>query len=294
MWVVAPVFTRQATRRDPRRVVPGTWVRLSDGSISNLCDRFLVYFEALHLARLPELRRAMQDGYPLHLDATCEHGKGGLFVCMDGWRGWVLMATRIPSEHEDYLRPLVEKTAALFGDPITTVMGEGVAKAVAPLRHGKFPILSAEPLSAAFREAVSSISGANTKYRAICGSCSGNCAGIGSQHLLSRLGPGVHEDLGWCAGRRGKEGPVKAASHIPATLPTGFAQSECWVPSPRTPATRRAIAHLTRLLIALNATNGGPIGKGLAGPVSYAMSCLTNAELPWRFPPSSGAPRIWK
>jgi len=35
-------------------------VRLCEGSISNLCDRFLGYFEALHL------------------DATCEHGKGGL------------------------------------------------------------------------------------------------------------------------------------------------------------------------------------------------------------------------
>ena len=29
-------------------------LRLSDGSISNLCDRFLDYFEALHLARVPE------------------------------------------------------------------------------------------------------------------------------------------------------------------------------------------------------------------------------------------------
>ena len=49
--------------------------RLSDGSISNLCDRFLVYFETLHLAQVPALCRAMQAGYPLHLDATCEHGK---------------------------------------------------------------------------------------------------------------------------------------------------------------------------------------------------------------------------
>ena len=116
-------------------------VRLSEGSISNLCDRFLGYFEALHLARVPELRGAMEPGYPLHLDATCEHGKGGLFVCMDGWRGWVLMAARIPSEHEDYLRPWVEKTAVLFGAPIATVrdMGEGVGKAVAPLRARGVP-----------------------------------------------------------------------------------------------------------------------------------------------------------
>ncbi len=46
------------------------------------------------------------------------------------------MATRIPSEHEGYLRPLVERTATLFGDPIATIrdMGEGVGKAVASLR----------------------------------------------------------------------------------------------------------------------------------------------------------------
>jgi hypothetical protein len=46
-------------------------------------------------------------------------------------------AGRIPSEHEDHLRPLVEKTTRLFGDPIATVrdMGQGGAKAVASLRE---------------------------------------------------------------------------------------------------------------------------------------------------------------
>jgi len=112
-------------------------IALSTGSLSALCDRFLTYLEALHLARASQLRAALGEGYPLHIDATCEHGKGGLFVCMDGWRGWVLVAGRIPSEHEDHLRPLVEKTTWLFGDPIATVrdMGKGGANAVAPLRE---------------------------------------------------------------------------------------------------------------------------------------------------------------
>lgn len=112
-------------------------IALSTGSLSSLCDRFLTYLEALHLARVPQLRAALGEGYPLHIDATCEHGKGGLFVCMDGWRSWVLVAGRIPSEHEDHLRPLVEKTTRLFGDPIATVrdMGQGGANAVAPLRE---------------------------------------------------------------------------------------------------------------------------------------------------------------
>jgi hypothetical protein len=97
-------------------------VDLSDGSISNLCDRFLSCLEALHLARVPALREVMQkDGYPLHLDATNDHGKGGVAVCMDGFRGWVLVSEKIASEHEDNLKPLVEKTVELFGDPIATM-----------------------------------------------------------------------------------------------------------------------------------------------------------------------------
>jgi hypothetical protein len=118
-------------------------IELSTGSLSRLCDRFLIFLEALHLARVPQLRTALAEGYPLHIDATCEKGKGGLFVCMDGWRGWVLTAGRIPSEHEAHLRPLVEKTTSLFGDPAAVVrdMGKGGAKAVAPLGEKGIPDL---------------------------------------------------------------------------------------------------------------------------------------------------------
>jgi len=118
-------------------------ITLSTGSLSCLCDRFLTYLEALHLARVPQLRSALAEGYPLHIDATCEHGKGGLFVCMDGWRGWVLVAGRVPSEHEDHLRPLIAKTTRLFGDPLASVrdMGAGGANAVAPLREKGIPDL---------------------------------------------------------------------------------------------------------------------------------------------------------
>lgn len=110
---------------------------LSAASVSVLCDRFLVYLESLHLLRSPYLRAAMQGGYPLHLDATCELGRGGLLACIDGWRGWVLMAARITSEHEQQIRPVVEKTVSLFGDPVATVrdLGEAGARAVDGLRQ---------------------------------------------------------------------------------------------------------------------------------------------------------------
>ncbi|MDF1556406.1 MAG: hypothetical protein P1P84_25290 [Deferrisomatales bacterium] len=112
-------------------------IDLATGTVSGLCDQFLVYLEALHEHRAPQLRAAMAAGYALHLDATCEAGKGGLFVTLDGLRGWVLGAARIPSENHIYLAPVIEKTVALFGDPLATMrdLGDAGAKAVAPLRE---------------------------------------------------------------------------------------------------------------------------------------------------------------
>jgi len=116
-------YLRNMRREDIRvELLQQRSIDISEGAITNTCDRFLHYVEALHLVRTPNLRAAMQkDGYPLHLDATNDRGKGGVLVCMDGFRGWVLLAGKIPSEHEDHLRPLFEQTVALFGAPLATM-----------------------------------------------------------------------------------------------------------------------------------------------------------------------------
>ena len=118
-------------------------IDLSVGTVSNLCDRFLAGLERLHQHRAPALRAAMEGGYPLHLDATCEKGRGGLFVALDGWRGWVLTAGRIPTERRDHVQPLVEKAVAFFGDPVAIVrdMGDAIGAAVEPLRGRGVPDL---------------------------------------------------------------------------------------------------------------------------------------------------------
>jgi len=281
-------------------------VTLSDGSISNLCDRFLIYFEALHLARVPELHRAMKEGYPLHLDATCEHGKGGLFVRMDGWRGWVLMAARIPSEHEDYLRPWVEKTAALFGDPIATVrdMGEGMAKAVAPLRARGAPdfVCHYHFLGAVGKKLFEKpyrVLGNLLRQHKLQGDLRALLRELRqyqrSSTFSGRFGPGpVHEDLPalllWILVGEGKK-----ALLYPFSLPyleflqrcqQAVRKAECWVPSPRTPATRRAIAHLTRLINRIQrdtrfATVEARLEKGWQAFCELRdVLQLTNAELP--------------
>lgn|GEM_PF-357816 len=116
-------------------------IELSAGSVSALCDRFLGYFGALHVDRAPVLRGALKDGYPMHIDATCERGKGGLFVCIDGWRNWVLWAARIPSESSENITPVIGKAVSLFGKPVAVVrdMGEGCAHSVKSLRKAGIP-----------------------------------------------------------------------------------------------------------------------------------------------------------
>ncbi len=116
---------------------------ISAGTVTNLCDRFLMLLERLHHYRIPALRAAMGGDYPLHIDATSEHGKGGLFLCIDGWRGWVLHSVKIASENEDELRPAVEKTVSLFGDPIAVVrdLSKAEAGAVDKLRDRGIPDL---------------------------------------------------------------------------------------------------------------------------------------------------------
>lgn len=83
------------------------------------------------------------SGYPLHIDATSEYGKGGLFLCLDGFRGWVLHAVKITTENSNELQPAIEKTIFLFGDPIAIMrdLGKGGAKSVKNLREKGIPDL---------------------------------------------------------------------------------------------------------------------------------------------------------
>ncbi len=107
-------------------------IPVSSGSLSACCDRFLQLLQALHQHRAPALRAAMTHNYPLLVDATCDKGRGGLFLCLDGWRRWVLHAVRIRSENAAEMRPAIETTLAAFGQPVASMrdLGSAIAKAV--------------------------------------------------------------------------------------------------------------------------------------------------------------------
>ena len=170
--------------------------------------------------------------------------------------------------HEDYLRPGVEKTAALFGDPIATVrdMGEGMAKAVAPLRARGVPdfICHYHFLGAVgkklFEKPYRVLANLLRQHK-VQGDLRALLRGL-RQYQKSSTSSGpfgagpIHEDLPalvlWIL-----EGESKKALLYPFSLPhlqflqrcqQALRKAECWVPSPRNPSTRRAIAHLTRLV----------------------------------------------
>ena len=282
-------------------------IKLSPGSVSNLCDRFLIYLEALHLARSPHLKLAMQEhGYPLHIDATSEHGKGGLFVCMDGFRGWVLCAGKIESESEEQLKPFINRTIELFDDPIAIVrdLGKPGKNAVSFLAQRGIPdfvchyhflgavgekifdasyallrrLLNQSHIRPDLRQVLKEMK----QYR-------------GKEFKKGCFGPGhIREDLlalvHWII-----EGDGKKDAIYPFSLPhlkffqrckVAMQRADIWVPTPRSPAERRALNQLERLIKRLEKEKRFQDAVGRLEKGWYAFNQarstlrLTDSELP--------------
>ncbi|RKX37177.1 MAG: hypothetical protein DRP64_17595 [Verrucomicrobia bacterium] len=108
-------------------------VSLSSGEVSELARIFLGYLRVLHEARAKELRSALEydGGWPLHVDATGEDGRGTLLVALAGWRRWVLGAWKIPTERSDAISPNLRMVARQFGAPCAVMrdLGHAVTKA---------------------------------------------------------------------------------------------------------------------------------------------------------------------
>jgi hypothetical protein len=104
-------------------------ISLSTGEISNLAQLFLDALQALHEARTAELRAALaaDGGWPLHIDATGEKGRGTLFVALAGWRGWVLGAWKLPTERADAIVPCLREVVGRFGVPCAIMRDLGRA-----------------------------------------------------------------------------------------------------------------------------------------------------------------------
>ena len=124
-------------------------IHLSSGEISELGKRFVMYLETLHRDSAPALRAALaaDGGWPLHIDATCEDGRGTLLVAFAGWRRWVLGAWKIPTERGDAILPKLTEAATQFGPPCAIMrdLGAAVTEAASSLANSlglSIPILA--------------------------------------------------------------------------------------------------------------------------------------------------------
>lgn len=104
-------------------------ISLSAGELSALGRRFLLYLEALHQAQAQPLRAALakDGGFPLHIDATGEDGRGTLLVAYAGWRQWVLGAWKIPTERAEAILPRLQLLVERFGSPCAVMRDLGRA-----------------------------------------------------------------------------------------------------------------------------------------------------------------------
>ena len=104
-------------------------IALSTGQESLLAARFVRHLEALHWKRAPQLAEAMRDdgGYPMHIDATGEDGRGTTFVVYNPWRHWALGAWKLSTERADLVLPRLRQTAQAFGQPCAIMRDLGRA-----------------------------------------------------------------------------------------------------------------------------------------------------------------------
>ena len=124
-------------------------ISISTGTISNLASLFGNYLRALHETRADEFRAILESdgGWPLHVDATGENGRGTMLIAYSGWRKWVLGAWKIPTERIDAILPRLREVVRLFGSPCAIVrdLGKAMISAVNDLTaefESPVPILS--------------------------------------------------------------------------------------------------------------------------------------------------------
>lgn len=127
-------FLRYQQRDEIRTKLKSAYnIALSTGEISILARLFLDYVRRLHEACAPRLRRALRQdgGWPMHVDATCEDGRGTMLVILAGWRKWVLGAWKIPTENAEAIGACARLTVQRFGEPCAVMrdLGRAMARA---------------------------------------------------------------------------------------------------------------------------------------------------------------------
>jgi len=122
-------FLRHQQREEIQEALAAQGVDISTGEVSKLARRFVRYVARLHLDRAEQLKAMLErdGGWPLHVDATGEAGRGTMLVVLAGWRKWVLGSWKIATERADLVLPCLRETVRRFGPPCAAMRDLGKA-----------------------------------------------------------------------------------------------------------------------------------------------------------------------
>lgn len=116
-------------------------VSIAAGSESDLVKLFSGYLRVLHddPETIRKLRRELDadGGYWVHVDATCENGRGTTVAVYAGKRHWVLDVAKISTENANEILVVLRRVVECFGIPLAIMsdMGRGVLGAIRNLRE---------------------------------------------------------------------------------------------------------------------------------------------------------------
>jgi len=125
-------FLRYRQREQTQAALLEQGIQISTGEVSKLSRKFVHYLTRLHRSRASDIKAVFErdGGWPLHVDATGEAGRGTMLAVIAGWRGWVLGSWKISTERADLILPCLRDVVGRFGPPCAAVRDLG--KAVTP------------------------------------------------------------------------------------------------------------------------------------------------------------------
>jgi len=104
---------------------------VSTGTISNLCEEFLIYVKCVHESNWSKIKDMIskEGGYIIGMDATQDGNSDILFTARDCLQDIVLCAEKMPSEDSEYIKPVMEIQKEKLGNPLAIIVdmhkGEG-------------------------------------------------------------------------------------------------------------------------------------------------------------------------
>ena len=114
-------------------------IQISLSEIGYLGKKFIIYLALAHQEIEKQIRNslALNGGYILHLDATCDKDSPHLMTALDEITEIVLGNVKLPSENSKKIIPFLKQIQLRYGNPLALVhdMGKGILLSV----HTIFP-----------------------------------------------------------------------------------------------------------------------------------------------------------